>query len=341
MSDGEDRLLEPLGVSDLEERVYHALLAGEALAGDELAEEIGTAPARTALALDTLVDLGLVARSPGPPVRFVAAPPEVAVEALIRRKEDDVRRARSSVAALSDEYHRRVQRSSDIFRLIEMVSDRATLRRCFLEFQRRAEREIVGFDVPPYASFRGTPNQEELDALARGVRYRIIYDPAAFEIPGMHELVESYVSAGEEARVHPGLPMKLTMIDSTTAVIPIESGARVIEGGLVLKESPLLRSLRVLFEQFWAQATPYPAVRGTVDAPDKRHAQAPSDVDRRILALLAAGQKDGAIARQIGLAQSTVERRVSRLLDSMGALSRFQAGVQAQRSGWLDAPPPP
>jgi DNA-binding CsgD family transcriptional regulator len=120
-------------------------------------------------------------------------------------------------------------------------------------------------------------------------------------------------------------------------VIPIDTGSRVIEGGVVLKESPLLRSLGVLFEQFWAQATPYPAaaVRGD-GAGAGRDAQTPSDVDRRILALLAAGQKDGTIARQLGLGHSTVERRVRRLLDRLGARSRFQAGVQAQRRGWLD-----
>jgi len=337
-----ERLLDGLGVSDLEERIYRALLAGDALTADEVSQVVDTATERVGPALANLASLGLAGRSPGPPVRFVAAPPGLAVEALIRRREGEFNRARTSLAELSDAYHQGIQRTSDIFRLIEVVSDRAALRRVFLDLQQGAQREVLGFDVPPYASFSGTPNREELDALQRGVRYRIVYDPSAFDIQGMSALVQAYVDAGEEARLLANLPTKLTIVDQAVAVIPIDTGSRIIEGGVVLKDSPLLRSLRVLFEQMWAQATPFPsstarAAPGTQQEP-KTRASAGEDLDRRILALLAAGQKDGTIAMQLGLGISTVERRVGRILRDLGARSRFQGGVQAVRQGRLDAP---
>ncbi|MFD0381698.1 response regulator transcription factor [Streptomyces stramineus] len=57
--------------------------------------------------------------------------------------------------------------------------------------------------------------------------------------------------------------------------------------------------------------------------------------DRQILTLMASGATDDAIARRLGLGRRTVVRRVSALLAMLGATTRFQAGVQAARRGWL------
>ena len=60
--------------------------------------------------------------------------------------------------------------------------------------------------------------------------------------------------------------------------------------------------------------------------------------DEQLLALLAAGLKDEAIARQLGVSLRTVHRRTSQLLDGVGARTRFQAGLRAAQLGLL--PPP-
>ena len=72
-------------------------------------------------------------------------------------------------------------------------------------------------------------------------------------------------------------------------------------------------SLRTRTRCLWNRETPLPA----------------------ILTLLAAGASDATIARQSGISQRTVERRVRALMDQLGAGTRFQAGVQAARRGWL------
>lgn len=57
--------------------------------------------------------------------------------------------------------------------------------------------------------------------------------------------------------------------------------------------------------------------------------------DTRILALLSDGRSDSTIARASGISLRTVERRVRSLMDRLGAKTRFQAGVQAARRGWI------
>jgi len=62
---------------------------------------------------------------------------------------------------------------------------------------------------------------------------------------------------------------------------------------------------------------------------------AAASADDRLLSLLATGLKDEAIARQLGVSLRTVHRRTSGLSESLGARTRFQAGVLAERRGLL------
>ncbi len=54
-----------------------------------------------------------------------------------------------------------------------------------------------------------------------------------------------------------------------------------------------------------------------------------------VLALMAVGMKDEAIARQLGMSPRTLRRRSQELLAELGAGNRFQAGVEAARRGWI------
>lgn len=63
--------------------------------------------------------------------------------------------------------------------------------------------------------------------------------------------------------------------------------------------------------------------------------QGPSDDIRRLLVLLGAGLTDASIARELGVSERTVNRRIIALQDALAARSRFQLGVQAARRGWL------
>ena len=71
-------------------------------------------------------------------------------------------------------------------------------------------------------------------------------------------------------------------------------------------------------------------------ATEPRHkSPAPPAQDAHLLALMAAGLKDEVVARQLGLSLRTVRRRIARLMDELGADTRFQAGIEAARRGWL------
>ncbi|WP_459800585.1 helix-turn-helix domain-containing protein [Herbidospora sp. RD11066] len=56
---------------------------------------------------------------------------------------------------------------------------------------------------------------------------------------------------------------------------------------------------------------------------------------RLVLVQLLSGATDQAASNRLGISARTYSRRVSELLDHMGVQSRFQAGAEANRRGWV------
>lgn len=131
-------------------------------------------------------------------------------------------------------------------------------------------------------------------------------------------------AAGEEIRLSDEVPTRLIVRDRDAAVIPIDN-ADLDAGALVVWSRPVVEMFVTLFELCWARATP--AFTAT---PDPEAGRNP-----KLLDLLAAGAKDETAARQLGLNVRTVRRDVARLMDELSATTRFQAGVEAVRRGWL------
>ncbi|WP_175409577.1 helix-turn-helix domain-containing protein, partial [Streptomyces sp. TRM64462] len=115
---------------------------------------------------------------------------------------------------------------------------------------------------------------------------------------------------------------------------------------LVVADARLREALLPLAESVWEAAEPLTdeAEQEAADVEPGEAEQeaaalprtAPSqDEQRELLALLAAGLKDEAIARRLGVHVHTARRRISRLLEALNARTRFQAGARAAERGWL------
>jgi len=57
--------------------------------------------------------------------------------------------------------------------------------------------------------------------------------------------------------------------------------------------------------------------------------------ERNLLQRMADGSTDESIARRLGISDRQVRRRIARLLQRLGVSSRFAAGAEAVRRGWL------
>ncbi|GAA4639861.1 helix-turn-helix domain-containing protein [Actinoallomurus vinaceus] len=314
------RILAPLDVAAFDETVYRELLAGPEATAQELAERLGCGSDRLVRALDRLRARGLVSRLSGRPRRYAAAEPDIALDALIREREQDLTRLRTAAAEMAVLYRReRVGQAG----AVELVTGRDEVARRFLRLQHTVRRDMRMLDRPPYAL--AATNPVEPGALQRGVRWRAVYAPEALEQPGALQEIHALVAQGEQARVASGIPVKLAIADADAALVSVQLEQATTEAALV-HPSALLDALVQLFEFIWAAAAPLAATTRTSPL---------TEDDRRLLDLLLAGMKDDAIARHLGLSTRTMRRRMKNLLDLLGADNRFQAGAQAVRRGWL------
>ncbi|MFI7357064.1 hypothetical protein ACIBTP_24380 [Streptomyces avidinii] len=166
--------------------------------------------------------------------------------------------------------------------------------------------------------------------LARGVAVRTVTDRRGTDFPDRAKELIALTRLGLQARIGRCLPTDLVLVDRRTCLLPPPPGNDDGSGGaaLVFGESLLHRAALPLFESLWARATPV----GSPGSP------LTSD-ERELLGLLASGLKDETIARRLGVHVHTARRRITRMLEELGADTRFQAGVQAAIRGWLQPRP--
>jgi DNA-binding CsgD family transcriptional regulator len=158
-------------------------------------------------------------------------------------------------------------------------------------------------------------------AVASGRRSRAVYPLRALrEAP---ETLQVRVDEGEEVRLIDDLPTRLFVIAGTHAILPEPLGF-ADSPRLLVRQGALVAALTLLFELYWERGVPIDAMSGA------------NRTERTfILRQLRAGAKDEQIARTMGLSLRTVRRRISDLMIELGADTRFQAGAEAARRGWL------
>lgn len=162
---------------------------------------------------------------------------------------------------------------------------------------------------------------------------RLVVDVALFAHDGVLSRLESLVNAGRRVVVADGLPFSGLIVDETAALIDLSRHDPGADGSFVVHRRVPTLAAAALFEIAYELSTPLrptvARVAGETDAPPLEPR------DRRILNLLGTGATDQQIARQIGVSTRTVERRVAALMRTLAAATRFQAGVQAARRGWM------
>lgn len=315
-------VLDGLGVSCEDEQLYRALLARPGATTSELAADLGWALSRTAKRLRSLQSLGLATRTSGRPAHFTPAVPEAAVEVLALRRQAAIVQARIGASVLGQEF-----RADGRPGPFTVVRGREAIVQRYLQAQATARTEVLILDRPPDGMGPATRRRDtERDQLRQGITYRTIYDLDALAESADLAAAGDLAAVGERCRMLRDVPLKLVLIDRRTALLETglpNGGQELIEVG----PSALLDGLVRLFELLWLQAAPlWPErdVSGPLTADDQQ-----------LLALAAVGLTDQAIARRLGVAQRTVERRMQRILKALDATTRFQAGLRAGRQGIL------
>jgi DNA-binding NarL/FixJ family response regulator len=260
-------------------------------------------------------------------------PPDITLPARASQMEREALRIRAAADELAVVYHRARAQSRDLNQPIEMLGSREEVFRCFQEVMGGARTRVRSLDRPPYTGAQQAVTDVQRQQAADGVQFLSVYDSGVVEGVGPLAALEQLAAVGEQMRVLRGVPLKMVIADDDTALVIVRTVDETWRGSMLVRRSPLLDSLILLFETLWRLAVPLPRPGEVLGGAEPHEGLSPRD--HKVLMLLAGGATDETIARQLGLSTRTVERRVRAMLDQLGAETRFQAGVQAGRRGWL------
>jgi len=262
-------MLERLGLTKSEARVYLCLLERSPLSAAAIADLAETSRSSVYLVLRSLVEKGLVDAGAGYNSRYQPAPPDRALAGLLDHERAELERreqlVQTALPQLAQMYEQRTPVEGEI---VEILRTPTVVAERFDRLQSEAQETI---DIVVRGPVQvGGPNQAELDALRRGVRARAIYDESVVQHPAVAQHLAEWMSFGEQARLFRGdLHMKYAVFDGHTVLMPLVapgvSGVVVI----IVRNSELGAALGYLFETLWADSESLESLvslSGTADA---------------------------------------------------------------------------
>lgn len=333
-------MLEALGLSEQDEAVYCLSLLHPTWSVGRLAADLGVRPQQVAECHDRLIARGLLKRHPADRQLVVPVPLDALLDSLLAQDEARAAQRRWEIAQVGATLRglvggytagsaKRARLEAEYFEGVEAV-------RLRLEgLAQVTHHEVLSLHPGGAQSPESITASLPLDrhALRRGVMMRAVYLQGAMTDPMTWDYMRQVAAEGARIRIASQLPTRLTLIDRAVAVVPAEEQAPA-GSALVIRGTAVIGALAAFFEQSWASAHPLrlrdaeiPVVFETGEQPNAN--------DRALLRLLSLGLKDEAVARHLGVSVRTTRRQIADLLLRLEATSRFQAGIQAARRGWL------
>jgi DNA-binding CsgD family transcriptional regulator len=313
---------------------YDRLLTANGCPKDQAAQIVGDPEL-----VRELADRGMAhvrPHTPAAPAQFQPAPPDLALQGVLVDLQSrllhgqelllDGTRRLAHAQALAQQHVSAAEPFPQ--HLVQLVSGRdeiASLSASLINAARSDWMilENLDTDMPLTEDFAQPP----LPAFGGRVCCRAIYAAAVMERPAGRRIVEACAGAGEQTRLLPDVPMKLKLADHTVALLPLTPAGTA--GALLVRAPVITAALREYFELLWEKANPIGAKRPAAAAERLSPAQ------QTVLALMAEGLPDAAIARRARLSTTTVRRHIAALMKRLDVTSRFAAGAAAQRRGWI------
>jgi sugar-specific transcriptional regulator TrmB len=317
------------------ERVYRAMLRRPEFDIDDLVEHLSIAAEAVRSAQEILVAIGLIRPSREETNGLRAIHPEHGLQILAARQEAELaqqriqhEQSRRVLIDLAAEFAALQARAAapQGERFFGLDSIQSKLEALTLKASTEVSAIVPGGPQPVAALNASRPLDEAL--ARRGVTLRSLCQDSVRSDSTHLAYAQSMATLGMQVRTLPTLPPRLIIVDRETAISPIAPESPG-DGIVVLHEPGIVRTLICLFDLLWDTAV---SVTTEVIACDKTKLT-PSE--RELLQLLGSGSTDEAAAKRLGVSLRTVRRMMAALMERLDASSRFEAGLNAGKRGWL------
>ncbi|MFI6506628.1 response regulator transcription factor [Streptosporangium sp. NPDC050855] len=324
--------LETLGLTPAQASLYNTVLRLHRATRDDLVQATDGSSEPITRELATLVRLGVVAEQGG---EYLARHPATALGNLIAERLDrlaaesrGIDRVLGSIRGFIHQYDAGHDYQAGRFP-VEAVGGAD-------EFY----ESVIGLAVqsPPLTLLSAIPDGRMMSDFAHryadqwiGAQHagllscRVVIPVHTLEIPGLRDKLDRFERAGAQVRTLDVVPSWFLVAGGDAAGLPPQWGGTLPENAYnfhLLRAPVVVAALGSLFRELWARSARLPWTHR-------------DDVVVRVLRLAGQGVPDEMIARQLGVSVRTVRARFADAMAELGAQSRFQAGVEAARRGWL------
>ncbi|MFG1941758.1 helix-turn-helix domain-containing protein [Nonomuraea sp. NPDC048826] len=324
--------LETLGLDPTQRALYTAILRLHRATRSQLAEAMNGPVDTVGSQLDDLVRLGVVDEQSG---EYLARHPAAALGRLVAQRLDrlaeESRRidsALGSIRTLIRDYDMGRDYRSGPFP-VELVSGADVLYESVMGMAVQAPPLTLLVAIPDGRTMTDFARKFAdlwIDAQERGLmEVRAIVPVGVLPLPGVRDAMTRVIEAGGSMRTLDRVPSWFMTAGPEAAGLPARWGGNLPElayNFYLLRTPIVVGMLTSLFEELWSRAVPLPWGRR-------------GDATVQVVRLAAQGLSDETIARQLGVSVRTVRARFAEAMAELGAQSRFQAGVEAARRGWL------
>ena len=248
-----------LGLTSDEARCYITLLRRGRLTARQLCTATRISRGRIYDVVGGLLSKGVALETAGTVRSFEALSAFVAMNNLFERRRVDIDELEERVRRLVQSLSGMAAEPGGPPLQIEWLRHKATVRERCGELEDAATSEVLFCIRAPVR--QGGDSEHEERALARGVRFRALYESALLKDANLGR-IRSYVEAGLEVRHLPSLPTRLQVFDRAVTMLPLDEAASDPTNFTVLViRHPGVSNLAALaFERLWEQAERVTAV---------------------------------------------------------------------------------
>ncbi|HEX8632168.1 MAG TPA: helix-turn-helix transcriptional regulator [Catenuloplanes sp.] len=297
----------------------------------EIARHLDISEAQVRTALDELAEQRLLRRSPDRLDKVRAVHPTVGLTTLLAQAEAEILERRQQLEA-TRAWISTIAAEQDAIRAPSQITwweGVDAVRWRLAELSRSATSECLSLNPNSTQTVEAKHASRDLNEgmLRRGVTVRCVYQDSFRDHPHVLGYARWLAGLGGQLRTVPTVPLLMVSYDRRTVLLPADP--RETAAGAVEITSPgVVAAVCALFDQMWTTATVFGEDIAATEPILTR-------TEQTILSLLAEGHTDEVLARRLGVSLSTVRRTMAQLMERLNARSRFQAGVQATRRGWV------
>jgi sugar-specific transcriptional regulator TrmB len=259
-------LMQKLGVSETEAKIYRALLERRELSALEIHELTNVPRTKVYEVTQKMMLRGMcLEKQMGRKKKYQAVEPKRALDNLVKPLEaqlSEQKEIASTITKMIDPIYGRGMNKVEGMEYIEIIHDRPSIHERYVSLVKNTHKELLGFVKPPFAhrpTRKKLIEQEsaEYDILKKGVIIRVLYEfPVTAEMVERLQHIRSMAKHGERSRVIEHLPIKMYIFDKRYVLMALADSKDAVSAlTMVVVDHPgLAESGALLFHYLWEQA---------------------------------------------------------------------------------------